>query len=175
MKVVPLWLTSEERLCTCEAIGARREEMDGNGVAGGMGGRNRGLLTRRTGSQTDTKKQAPLASACCNWQVVQAVTLLWGTTYHSNWIIYFCTKMLRWPHSLSRLNPLLASPSFWCVCVHSPIKECLNSWTRKKKAMEASYIRGWYQRLFCSKSEPLFFIHRESQANLALEANEAQR
>lgn len=127
-----------------------RDEMHGCGVVGGAGGRNRRLLTRHTRSQTDTQRQAPLASACYNWQVVQAVKRLWVTTYCSNWIIYFCSKVLRWPHSLPRLNPLLVPPSFWCLCAfaHKRMLKLLN------KKSDESGLHQWMV------PQMIFFLNR---------------
>lgn len=141
MKVLTLWPTSQERLCTCEAIGPKKGR-DGRLQSGGRDGvAGTGGYWRDARSQTDTQRQAPLASACYNWQVVQAVKRLWVTTYRSNWIIYFCSEMLRWPQSLPRWNPHLVPPSFWRLCAFA-CKRMLKLLNKKKKSDESG-LHQW--------------------------------
>lgn len=80
-----------------------------------------GLLLKKQArlcSQTDTERQTPVAPACYNWQVVQAVKCLWVTTYRSNLIIYFCPKMLRWFYFIPQSNPfsICSSLMFEHIC-----------------------------------------------------------
>lgn len=117
-------------------------------------------------------RQTPLASACYNWQVVQAVRRRWGTTYHHNWIIYFLRQDAEMaPFTLSFKPPPRLTVSLMSVCI-CPWKKLIL--LRRWKHLYLTSVDDTTDD-FCSKSQPLFFIRRESQANLALGGNEAQR
>lgn len=153
LAVVPLQVTSQKRLCSCEAIGAKTGRDGRCGVVGGVEGGEGGKDGRQEQAVIDETRWLSDRHSEAGTPGLSLLQLTGSSGCQApvgNHLpqqldyLFFAPRCWDGPYSLSRLPPPHASHHLPDVCVHLPEKECLNFWTKKKKkAMKASYISGW--------------------------------